>query len=172
MSAKSPSERKGSDGAPLSPSRFGAWPALLGAVVLGAVGLFAALRSPARPPPPAAPAHTGESLAPALPSLPVNLPSSAPATATLAPPTSGAAEPPAVGPQKPPLTLEEKVELASRHIGVLEHRASSLEEEIARAEHDGDGDLAEKKRIRLTRLRAHIASLRADVAAGREPDSP
>ena len=35
-----------------------------------------------------------------------------------------------------------------------------------------DGDLAEKKRVRLDRLRAHIARLRADVAAGKEPDSP
>jgi hypothetical protein len=68
------------------------------------------------------------------------------------------------------LTLDEKLEQTGRHLGVLDRRATSLEAEIADAERDGDHDLAEKKRVRLARLRAHIASLRADVAAGREPD--
>ena len=154
MRAKSPSERPG----------FAAWPALLGAAVLGGVGLFAALRPSPRPPPTPRPAEarsaegareaTSGDPAPA-PAIVASSPTHAGATGD-APedePPATASEPPAIGPQKPPLTLDEKLDLTSRHIGVLERRAAALGEEIAAAEREEDGDLAEKKRVRLDRTR-------------------
>lgn len=216
MRAKSPSERapSGGSGPSRAPSgeggqlrgssgegsrgRFGAWPAVIGAVVLGGLGVFVALRPAGRS---AASPQTGRSegiaasaaeaqtpprqeatgrapvLPPAVATAP--LPSAGDGTRAAKDPqplipagdgTPATEDPPPVGPARPPLTLDEKLELTGRHVGVLDRRATSLEAEIAAAERDGDGDLAEKKRVQLARLRAHIASLRADVAAGREPD--
>ncbi len=216
MRAKSPSERapsggggqsrapSGGGGQSRAPSgegsrgRFGAWPAVIGAVVLGGLGVFVALRPSGRS---AASPQTGssagiaaaaaEALTPPRESATGRAPVPSPAVATAPiasagdgtqaakdPPPVGPAgdgtpateDPPPVGPARPPLTLDEKLELTGRHVGVLDRRATSLEAEIAAAEREGDGDLAEKKRVQLVRLRAHIASLRADVAAGREPD--
>ena len=76
-----------------------------------------------------------------------------------------------------PKNVRERLKDAQRRTDALREEVSKLEAEerdaMRRREAStktGIGDLAEKKRIQLTRLRAHIASLRADVAAGREPD--
>lgn len=72
--------------------------------------------------------------------------------------------------KKPKMNLDEKLEATRTHIEVMDKRAKMLEDEIAQLEKNGQTDKAAEERIVLQRLKAHADKLRADVAAGREPE--
>ncbi|MGE5185214.1 MAG: hypothetical protein ACM31C_24260 [Acidobacteriota bacterium] len=73
-------------------------------------------------------------------------------------------------PNKPKMTLDDKLAATRTHLEVMARRAKLLEAEIAELERTGQQDKAAQQRIVLRRLEAHADKLRADVAAGREPE--
>jgi hypothetical protein len=131
-----------------------------------------AASAPAQPAPPVAAAPTPAAApAPAAPpSAPEAAPGEGPPTITphaLTPDEFAGHEPHA---KKPKLTLDEKLAETRTHIEVMERRAKLLEAEIGELERNGHSDKAAEQRIVLQRLKAHADKLRADVAAGREPE--
>ena len=76
---------------------------------------------------------------------------------------------PSIVAPKAKLTLEEKLEETKKHLPTIERHAAALEQEIKDAERLGRADEAAEKRIRVARLRAHIADLQKAIDEKREP---
>lgn len=76
---------------------------------------------------------------------------------------------PALSAAKPKMTLDEKLEETKKHIPTIEKHAASLEQEIKEAERAGRTEEANEKRIRVSRLRAHVAELQKAIDEKREP---
>ena len=70
---------------------------------------------------------------------------------------------------KPKMNVEEKLAETKKHLPTMEHHAEALEQEIKEAERSGRADEAAEKRIRVKRLRAHIADLQKAIDEKREP---
>ncbi len=136
---------------------------------------------------PAASAPAPAAPAPSVATTPPPAPAAAPA---LAPPPAPAETAPAEGAptitphvlspdeyaghepkaKKPKMTLDDKLAETRTHIEVMDRRAKLLEAEIAELDRSGQKDKAAEQRIVLARLKVHADKLRADVAAGREPE--
>lgn len=160
-------------------------PALLAVVVLAGLYVFITHRheEPEQPVPTAerAPAPVPAPAASAPPSLPVvHDDSTDPKPVPEA--TDGPTKPPqALTPEeyagheakakKPKMNLEEKLAETTKHISVMEHRASLIDAQVAELEKAGKTKEAAEQRILADRLRKHVEELRADVAAGRDPNS-
>jgi hypothetical protein len=71
--------------------------------------------------------------------------------------------------KKPKMNVDEKLAETTKHISVMEHRATLIDAQVAELEKAGKTKEAAEQRIIADRLRKHAEQLRADVAAHRDP---
>jgi hypothetical protein len=159
-------------------------PAAFALMLIGALGVFVWLRRSGehRDVPateastPAAAAAPTSQPAPTPPAAHAPSPSPSPSGGAVAPtgpdgePQMSSQEPPEPKAKKAKLTLDEKLQLAQQHVGVMQTRADVLQREIDGLDGAGKKEEAAQKRVMLTRLKAHMDRLRAAVAEHREPE--
>lgn len=72
----------------------------------------------------------------------------------------------------PPLSLDEKLDLARKHVTVMHQHVDQLKAEIAAGERAGDTVQVTEKRVRLKRLEAQIVRTQRQIDARIDPSRP
>ncbi|HUS31902.1 MAG TPA: hypothetical protein VMZ53_25550 [Kofleriaceae bacterium] len=72
--------------------------------------------------------------------------------------------------KKPKMTLQEELAETTKHISVMEKRATLIDQQVAELEKAGKTKEAAEQRVIAERLRKHVEQLREAVAAGRAPN--